>query len=298
MPTYQFASVVDDHLMEISHVTRADEWLPSFPKNYLLYQAFGWQAPKFIHLPVVLNKTGGKLSKRHGDVAVEDYRDKGYLPEAIVNFCSLLGWHPKGDNEIFSLADSAKEFDYKKINTSPAVFDLEKLDFFNGYYIRKLSDEKYFKIGRPYLESFLETNGIDPGEFNDIFKNKVMKLEQERIKKLSEIGEMTKFFFVYDLQYDKELLLWKKLTFEDVKKNLEKIHELLEKIPESHWTNDSIEECLVSYLKSKELKAGDYLWPMRVALTGLKASPGPFDTAEILGKKSTISRITKAMQMI
>jgi len=136
IPTYQFANVIDDHTMEISHVTRGDEWLSSYPKNILLYQALGWTAPKFIHFPLILNKEGGKLSKRKGDVFVEDYLAKGYLPEAIINFCALLGWHPKGDNEILSLDELVKEFFVSGIGISPAVFDIEKLNYYNGYYIR------------------------------------------------------------------------------------------------------------------------------------------------------------------
>ena len=151
MPTYQFANVVDDHLMKISHVTRGDEWLPSAPKNVLLYQAFGWEVPKLIHLPLILNKTGGKLSKRQGDVYVEDYRAKGYLPEALVNFCALLGWHAKGEKEIFTLAELEKEFSLEGLGASPAVFDLEKLDFYNGHYIRQKSLNDLTKLVLPYL---------------------------------------------------------------------------------------------------------------------------------------------------
>src|SRR3989339_245707 len=181
IPTYQFASVVDDHIMEISHVTRAEEWIPSFPKNILLYQAFGWKAPKFIHYPFIANKEGGKLSKRQGDVAVEDFRDKGYLPEALINFCGLLGW--------------------------------------------------------------------------------------------------------------------RKMSAKEAQVNLSIVYKLLEKIPEENWTNDSIEDGLMTYLQAKELRVGEYLWPMRVALCGQKASPGPFDIAEILGKSETMKRIEKSINL-
>ena len=158
VPTYQLASVVDDHLMKISHVTRGDEWLPSFPKNVLLYQAFGWEVPKFIHLPLILNKTGGKLSKRQGDVFVEDYKTRGYLPEALINFCAMLGWHPKTDKEIFTLAELEKEFNIEGLGASPAVFDEEKLDFYNGHYIRQTNIEKLTELILPYL---VESNFIE-----------------------------------------------------------------------------------------------------------------------------------------
>ena len=158
-PTYQFASVIDDHLMEISHVLRGEEWIPSFPKNILLYKAFGWQEPKFIHLPLTLNKEGGKLSKRQGDVAVEDYRAKGYLPEALLNFSVLLGWSPyiekvsgESQSEILGLEEMIKKFEIKDLRTSAAVFDLEKLDYFNGYYIRQKPLGELAELCLPYLE--------------------------------------------------------------------------------------------------------------------------------------------------
>src|SRR3989339_374787 len=220
--------------MEISHVTRAEEWIPSFPKNILLYQAFGWKAPKFIHYPFIANKEGGKLSKRQGDVAVEDFRDKGYLPEALINFCGLLGWHPKDDNEILSLDEIIK---------------------------------------------------------------KVVAIEQERLKKISDITEATKFFFVDDLNYEKDILAWRKMSAKEAQVNLSIVYKLLEKIPEENWTNDSIEDGLMTYLQAKELRVGEYLWPMRVALCGQKTRPGPFDIAEILGKSETMKRIEKSINL-
>ncbi|MEK7557713.1 MAG: glutamate--tRNA ligase [Patescibacteria group bacterium] len=316
-PTYQLASVIDDHLMEISHVLRGDEWLSSFPKNILLYQALNWQAPKFIHLTLTLNKEGGKLSKRQGDVSVEDFQANGYLPEALLNFCVLQGWHPSTSkvaiadkkDEILSLEEMVKYFDYHNMGTSPSIFDIEKLDYFNGYYIRQKSLEELTKLCLPYLEQAgiieLMQNGKIKMENDNIkFKNKltgkeisfeyikkVVKLEQERMKKLSEVGELTKFFFEDKLNYAQELLIWKKLTLEQVKINLQIVFELLKKIPNSEWTNDSIEEGIINYLKTKELKVGDFLWPMRVVLTGKQASPGPFDVAEVLGKEESLKRI-------
>jgi len=294
-PTYQFANVIDDHEMKISHVVRGSEWIPSLPKNILLYQSFGWEAPKFIHTALTLNKGGGKLSKRQGDVSVEDYKEKGYLPEAILNFNVLLGWHPKDDNEILSLEDMVEKFEIKDMGISGAIFDIEKLDYFNGYYIRQKNIDELVELCRPYLEDNLKLTK-DKRKQSDEFIKKVVATEQERLKKLSEIGELTRFFFVDDLDYSEELLSWKKLTVKQAKENLKVVLELLEKIPEENWTNDSIEEGVVSYLKTKELKIGEYLWPMRVALTGEKASPSPFDVAEVLGKKEAINRIKLAMK--
>ncbi|MFH1522411.1 MAG: glutamate--tRNA ligase [Patescibacteria group bacterium] len=290
MPTYQFASVVDDHLMEISHVVRGDEWLPSFPKNILLYKAFSWMPPEFIHLPLTLNKEGGKLSKRQGDVTVEDYQAKGYLQEALINFSLLLGWHPRNDKEIFTLDEAIREFKIKDMGISPAVFDIEKLDYLNGYYIRQMDLDKLVELCRPYLESNLKkTRKHENTKTN--FVRKVVALEQERLKKLSEIGELTEFFFVDKLNYSASMLIWKKMTMNEVKNNLEQIYKQLEKIPEKNWTNDSIEDALMSFIQAKNEKVGDFLWPMRVALTGQKGSPGPFDVAEVLGKEESLNRV-------
>lgn len=287
IPTYQFASVVDDHLMEVSHVVRGDEWIASFPKNVLLYQAFGWEIPKFIHTPLILNKEGGKLSKRQGDVTVENYKDQGYLPEALINFSALLGWHPKDEKEILSLNETIEKFNIKDIRASSAVFDPEKLDYLNGYYIRKMPLNKLTELCSPYLIKQTTESRQQTTEFI----KKVISLEQERMKKLSEIGELTEFFFVDKLQYEPELLIWKRMSLEEVKNNLGKIYTLLEKIPKQSWTNNSIQEAIMTYLQAKELKTGEYLWPMRVALTGRKASPGPFDVAEVLGKEKSLERI-------
>jgi len=289
MPTYQFASVVDDYLMKISHVVRGEEWIPSFPKNVLLYKSFGWSIPKFIHMPLILNKGGGKLSKRQDDVAVEDYKAKGYLPVALINFCALLGWHPKDDNETFSLAKLGKEFKFKHIGTSPAILDIDKLDYFNGYYIRQMDLDELVSLCQPYLKANLKDSN---------YIKKVIALEQERLKKISEIGELTEFFFIDKLKYPTDLLVWKKMDYKDVKENLEKIYEQLEKIPEKNWTNDSIEDSLISYIKAKNAKVGEYLWPLRVALTGRKASPGPFEVAEILGKNESLKRIKNAINLL
>ena len=305
MPTYQFANVVDDHLMKISHVLRGDEWLSSFPKNILLYQAFGWEAPKFIHLPLTLNKEGGKLSKRQGDVAVEDYRAKGYLPEALLNFCVLQGWHPSASakapkektDEILSLDEMIEYFDYKDMGTSPAIFDIEKLDYFNGYYIRQMSLEKLTKLCLPFMGENLKLTKDAKKQSID-FIEKAIGLEQERLKKLSEIGESTRFFFMDELDYEKKLLIWKKLDEKQVKENLQVVYDLLEKITDSDWLKENIEKDIIDYLKEKELKVGDYLWPTRVALTGLQASPGPFEVAEVLGKPESLKRINQAIKKL
>lgn len=306
MPTYQFANVIDDHLMEISHVVRGDEWIPSFPKNILLYKAFGWQPPKYVHIPLILNKEGGKLSKRQGDVAVEDYQAKGYLPEALINFCSLLGWHPKGEDEILSLETIIKEFKVDDIGISPAVFDIEKLDYMNGMYIRKKNINELTSLAIPYLVqgNFLEVRGQE--YFNNLtgeklelhFIQQVVSLAHERLKKLSEIGELSEFVFLQKPNYEKDLLIWKKLADEQIKNNLNEVLTVLNHIPREDWTKESIEEAMFDHIKDKELTVGEMLWPMRVALTGRKASPGPFEVAEVLGKDTSLNRVKIAVNKL
>ncbi|MFW5888576.1 MAG: glutamate--tRNA ligase [Patescibacteria group bacterium] len=297
MATYQLASVVDDHLMKISHVVRGEEWIPSLPKNVLLYNALGWQTPEFVHLPLTLNKDGSKLSKRQGDVAVEEYKEKGFLPEALLNFSALLGWHPKGDKEKFDLNEIVGEFKIEDIKVSPAVFDMEKLEYLNGYYIRQKPLKELTEACLPYLKKNIGKASAEHKKEKE-FLEQVVAVEKERLKKLSEIAELTEFFFIDIPEYDKELLLWKKLAYEDIKQNLTEIYEVLENIKDEEWSQENIEEKVVGYLKEREKKAGDYLWPARVALTGKKQSPGPFEISSILGKKETLQRIENAIQKL
>jgi len=289
IPTYHFANIVDDHLMKITHVTRGAEWIPSFPKNILLYEAFGWTAPKYIHMPLILNKTGGKLSKRQGDVFLEQYRDKGYLPEAIINFSALLGWHPKSDKEIYTLKELEKDFNLEGIGSSPAIFDTEKLDYYNGYYIRQKSISELTQLCQPYIEK--AGHKIKDAKRLESF----VALAQERMKKLEDVVELSSFLFGL-AHYDKNLLCWKTLTLEETKNNLQAIAGELEKINISDWTKENIETTILSWIKNNEKKNGDYLWPLRVALTGLKNSPGPFEVAAALGKEESIHRLEKALK--
>jgi glutamyl/glutaminyl-tRNA synthetase len=231
------------------------------------------------------------MSKRKGDVAVEDYIKKGYLPEAMINYLAFLGWNPGTEKEIYSMEELIMDFDLNKIHKAGAVFDIEKLDYLNGYYIRQKPLDELAKLCKPYLAKEWEVK-------DEEYIKKVVSLEQERLKKLSDIVEATEFFFVDGLKYEPELLIWKKLTAPQVKKNLEEVIEQLEKIPEKNWMNDSIEEDLMTYIQAKELKTGDYLWPMRVALTGRKASPSPFDVAEVLGKEESLKRIKSSISLL
>lgn len=290
IPTYQFANIVDDHLMEISHVTRGDEWLSSFPKNALLYKSFGWQMPKYIHLPLILNKSGGKLSKRQGDVFVEDYRAKGYLPEAIVNFCALLGWHPKNDQEILSMDEIIKNFSLDGMGISPAVFDLEKLDYLNGYYIRQKSVKELSEMCKPYL--FKDGLITEKTKDDDIYK--IVEISQERLKKIEDINSMTHYLFMDEIVYEENLLIWKNLSLEEVKNNLSEVYNILEEIKEDEWKKNVLEEKVFNWIKENDKKNGDYLWPLRVSLSGQKNSPNPFELAWALGKEKSLERIKRA----
>lgn len=297
VPTYHFASVVDDHCMEITHVLRGSEWLPSFPKNTLLYRSFGWEMPKVFHMPLILNKEGGKLSKRQGDVAVEDFRAKGYLPAGLLNFVVLMGWHPEGDNEILTLADMEKQFDVYKVGTSPAIFDLDKLDYFNGYHIRQMDLDELVKLCRPFLEENFALTG-DENKKGDDFLKKVVALSRERLKNLKEITEQSKYFFKEKLDFDPAMLVWRKSDAAGAKAALTELKTFLEGIGEGDWEIKTLEERVIVHIKEGGKNNGDYLWPLRVALTGEKASPSPFEMAWALGKEETISKITDSISKL
>ena len=298
-PTYHLGVVVDDHLMEISHIIRADEWIPSTPKHILLYEAFGWEKPEFVHLPPVLSKTTGKkMSKREGDVAVNDFLAKGYLPEAMINFLAFLGWNPKTEQEIFSMDELIQQFSLDKLNKAGAVFDMDKLDWFNGVYIRKMNISELTDKCLPYLDQA----GIDYKNSSREFLEKVISLEQERLKKLSEIGERVKYFFS-EPQYDPAILVWKKSDKEAIKKSLELLKVFLPSFEFAGKDRQTIEVELKKFIVENNLKTGEVLWPLRVALTGMEASPGPFEILETLGvldngKQILVNRINQALNLL
>ena len=291
-PTYHLAVVVDDHLMKITHITRSDEFLSSTPKHILIYNAFGWDIPNIVHFPPILSAvTKKKLSKREGDVAVKDFLEKGYLPEAIINFIAFQGWNPKTEQEIFSLKELIQAFSLDGIHKAGAIFDLDKLDWFNSTYIRKLDVSALLSRIAP----FLEQAGIEYKKYPQEFILKVLKLEQERLKKLSEIGERVKYFFE-EPEYEPSLLIWKRSDKSVIKENLEKLHEFLQ-------SNEPTEANIKKFIEAEGLKNGEVLWPLRVALTGLDASPGPFEIMEAFsvlpnGKEIILSRIEKALKSL
>jgi len=284
-PTYHLAVVVDDHLMNISHVSRTEEWLPSTPKHILLYEYFGWQAPLWAHLPLLLNPDKTKMSKRKGDVAVEDYIKKGYLPEAMINFLAFLGWNPGTEKEMYSMDELIKGFSLEQVHKAGAIFNLEKLNWYNQQYVRQLNDNELLKK----CESYLPENISD---FSDEQIIKILNLEKERSKTLSEIGENVKFFFALP-DYDKTLLIWKDAPESEIKKSLETLLKLLKNISEESFTKENLQTKVMPETE-KLANRGLMLWPMRAALSGQEASPGPFEIAEILGRTETLNRVISA----
>jgi len=306
-PTYHLASVLDDHEMQITHVIRSDEWLPSTPKHLLLYQFFKWQPPVFVHLPIILGPDKSKLSKRHGATSVLEFREQGYLKEALVNFMAFLGWNPGDEREIFSLLELVQTFELEKVHKAPAIFNIEKLDWLNGYYIRQKSLAELTTLCLPYFVSAnlikevgnMKYEVIDTREIvNFDWLKKIVALEQERIKKLSEVKELTEFFFKDKLEYSPELLIWKKMKPSEVGERLKILIEFFSGLDKKDFRKEILENKLKSLVQEKKLGTGETFWPLRVALTGRKASPGPFEVAQILGKEKVLKRIKRAMDLV
>ncbi|MBI2415110.1 MAG: glutamate--tRNA ligase [Candidatus Kerfeldbacteria bacterium] len=284
-PTYHLANVVDDHASNITHVIRGEEWIPSTPKHVLLYQACGWTPPVFAHLSLFIKKGGGKLSKREGATGLLEYKSLGYLPQAVVNFIALLGWNPKTSQEIFSLAELIQAFDLQHINHANPIFDTEKLDWFNGQYIRQLPLAELITYCQPYLPAA----PID-------YISQIVALEQDRLKKFSDITANSTFFFTDQLTYEANLLLWKKTTAANTAHYLQLLLEQLQQL--TTWQATNLEHTIITWIQQHQLHNGDILWPWRVALTGVKASPPPFAVAAILGKDRTLARVQQAINLL
>jgi len=284
-PTYHLANVVDDHLMQISHVIRGEEWLPSTPKHQLLYNYFGWDSPQFAHLSLLLNPNESKLSKRQGDVAAEDYRRKGYLPEALINFLALLGWNPGTDQEIFSMDELIREFSLERIGKSGAIFNVEKLDWMNGHYIRKLSPEKLFQLSFDFLP---DRNGWDDNQTISI-----LKAIQESLTTFSEIPEKTRLFFTDPLNYD----------FPDIQEYLAKpeavtiLQSLISQIEViQNFDADSFVAATKTVQKTTGIK-GKPLWmTIRAALTGETHGPEIHVITHILSREICVRRLQSALE--
>lgn len=287
-PTYHLAVVIDDHLMKITHILRGEEWISSTPKHLLLYKAFGWEPPKFAHMPLIRNADHSKISKRKNDVSILSYREKGYLPEALINFMALLGWsHPEG-KEVFDLNEFLQVMDLSRVQTTAPVFDVEKLNWYNGYYIRKMVTEK----GMAELAKKLLAGGFIPDGFplNDL--DAILPLIYERLVTLADFAELTNFFW-QDFLPDKELLL-KKGDSDLVKQQLALTRGFLEPLG---WTKEELERVIRQLTEDKKYKKSQYFMMIRVAVTGKKATPPLFETMEVLGKERTLRRLALAEKL-
>lgn len=289
-PTYHLASVVDDHLMEITHVLRGEEWLPSAPRHFLLYQAFGWEPPLFAHLSRILGPDRTKLSKRHGAHSALEYREQGYLPEAVVNFLALLGWSLDDRTEIIDRETLVRHFDLDRVLPNPAVFNAEKLLWMNGVYIRALPPAELAERARPFLERAIGQE-VDHGALL-----RIVPLVQERIKLLSEIVDMAGFFFrTGELDYDTATLLGKAFASDPAAcaRALEAVVSRIQELPQ--WTHDALEGAIRPLASELGLKTGDLFGTIRVAITGRTASPPLFETMEALGRRLTLERLQTAL---
>ncbi len=287
-PTYHMAVVVDDYLMKITHVMRGEEWIPSTPKHIMLYRMLGWDAPVFAHLPLLLNPDKTKLSKRQGDVAVEDYLKRGYLPKALINFVALLGFNPKGDQELYSVDELIEFFDLTKVNKSGAVLNMEKLDWMNNHYLKQLSREELLGVAQPFLQA-------------DTTKEVVARaliIERDRVNRLDELQVHIEDY-ITDPSYDPSVLVWKKSDAVQAKTQLVNILPVIEGLTDDAFvTIQSLEQAIKSYIEQNGLQNGDVLWPLRTALSGKERSASPFEFLWALGKEESAKRITKAIDLL
>jgi len=289
-PLYNFAAAIDDYEMKISHVIRGEDHISNTPKQILILKALGLNIPEYAHLPLILGEDKSKLSKRHGATALFDYKDMGYLPDAIFNFLAFLGWNPGGEQEIMSRKEIIDKFSLEGVQKSGAVFNINKLDWMNGEYIRKMPLDDLAKLCEPYLS-----------KSNVAGLKKIVALEQPRMKKLSEIGESTEFFFKDELEYDSDLLKWKDMSNKELAEVLGKLEKILDKIKEGDYTKEKLEKILMPLAEAGTVPAsgkvdrGKMLWPLRVALTGRKASPSPFEVMDVLGKEKSLTRLREAL---
>ncbi len=333
-PLYNFTGTIDDYEMKITHVIRGEDHISNTPKQILIQKSLKFPKPEYAHISLILSLDRAKLSKRHGALSLSEYKEQGYLPETLINFLAFLGWNPGDEREIFSLRTLIKEFSLERCQKSGAVFNAQRLDWINGFYIRHKSLDKLTELCIPYLikekliklekEDIQEYKVMDAKEkINFDYLKKIIQIYQERLKRLSEVAELTDFFFKKKLKYNKELLKWKDMTEKQISTSLDISLNILDKIKEGNWNKEFLEKILFVEAEkfgspavaaqggakeeaglpaeAQRAKAGDrgkLLWPLRVALTNKKASASPFEIAEILGKEKTLDRIKQAMEVI
>jgi len=293
-PTYHLANVVDDHLMQISHVLRADEWLASTPRHVLLYQALGYQPPQFAHLTMILGSDRSKLSKRHGATSLLEYRGQGYLPEAMVNFLALLGWSLDDRTEIFSREELVKHFSLERLSKTAAIFDMNKLHWMNGVYLRRLSAEELTEKAMPFFGKYLSAQIERPLDRD--YVQQVVSLEQERAKTLSELPQLAEFFFLPELVHPADLLLSSGMDKEQAGEALGIALERLQKL--EPFDAVSLESLLRPLAQELGLKTGEFFGLLRVATTGCTAAPPLFQTMAMLGKPRCLERIEAAIRRL
>ena len=288
-PTYNFANVIDDHLMEITHVVRGNEYISSSPKYQRLYDAFGWESPKYIHLGLITDETHKKLSKRSGHSSFEDLLEQGFLTEAVINYIALLGWSPEDNNEFFTLDELVKAFDYKKINKSPSVFDVAKLRWMNGEYIKKMDFDAFYEMAEPYLKQVLK---------KDFDLKKIANMVKTRIEVFPDIPDHIDFFEELP-SYDPEMYVHKKMktTKESSLEVLKDVLPILENTDD--YSNDALYATLLKYVEEKEVKNGYVMWPIRTAVSGKQMTPaGATEIMEVLGKEESLKRIKKGIELL
>jgi len=300
-PLYHLAVVIDDYESKVTHVIRGEDHISNTPKQIMIQEALGLPVPQYAHITLTLAPDKTKLSKRHGATAIKEYREMGYLPEAIINFMALLGWNPGTEKEFFSLDELIKEFSIEKMQKSAAIFNIEKLNWFNAHYIKQKDLKELTNLCIPFLEKenlikksdtkYLIPDTEEVVDFDYLLK--IAELGKERMKKLSEIGKLTQFFFK-EPEYDTELLNWKKMEKEEIKASLDKSYNILFEINEADFIGEKLKEKLMPEAE-KMGDRGALLWPLRVALTGLKASPPPFEVLEALGKEKALERLKTAI---
>ena len=288
-PTYNFANVVDDHTMNITHVVRGNEYLSSSPKYVRLYDAFGWQVPVYIHLPLITDENHKKLAKRSGHSSFEDLLEQGFVTEAIINYIALLGWSPEDNREIFSLQELIENFDYRRISKSPAVFDIVKLRWMNGEYIKAMDFDAFYEMAEPYLKAAL------PGDFD---LKKIAAMVKTRIEVFPDITEMVDFFRELP-EYDAAMYTHKKMKT-DTASSLEVLTELLPILEaQEDYSNDALYQALSAYVEKKGCKNGYVMWPVRTAVSGKQMTPaGATEIMEILGKEESLRRIRKGIELL
>lgn len=298
-PLYNFSVVIDDYLMQITHVIRGEDHIPNTPKQIVIQEALGLPRPIYAHLPMILGPDRSKFSKRHGATALVEYQKLGYLPEAVVNFLALLGWHPADNEEIMDLETLVKKFELTKVQKGGAIFNFQKLNWFNNQYLRILPKERVFNYFADYVKKYPPP--FDLSEINQEYLNKILEIELPRINNFSELFQTCDFFFTKELKYPPELLIWKGESVTNTQQALTDVLNIINQISDEDFNRINLQSKFYTFIDNHleyQGNRGKLLWPLRVALSGKQASAGPFEIAEVLGKKESLRRIKEAINKL